>query len=294
MTPPFAARLADGRLHLQHGPIDLIVEAEGPFAEVEAAYDQAEARFPDILPSLAEELPLLRAPIGAVSPRGPVAQRMRWACLPFSDQAFVTPMAAVAGAVADELLAAMTRARRLAKAYVNNGGDVAFFLTPGTQIGVGLLADLDTAEPAGRVDLDAGQRGRGLATSGRGGRSFSLGIADAVTVLAETAAQADAAATLIANAVDVDDPAVTRRPAASLDPDSDLGERPAVTALGPLSDAAIDRALAAGFERAAQFQTQGLILGAVLSLRGRRRALGPLQAPGPAVVLPSADRSVPA
>ncbi|HKH67017.1 MAG TPA: phasin family protein, partial [Reyranella sp.] len=32
-----AARLADGRLHLQHGPIDLVIEAFGAAAEVERA-----------------------------------------------------------------------------------------------------------------------------------------------------------------------------------------------------------------------------------------------------------------
>jgi len=32
-----AARLSDGRLHLQHGPIDLIVEAFGAADEVERA-----------------------------------------------------------------------------------------------------------------------------------------------------------------------------------------------------------------------------------------------------------------
>ena len=39
---------------------------------------------------------------------------------------------------------------------------------------------------------------RGVATSGWRGRSHSLGIADSVTVLAATAAMADAAATVIA------------------------------------------------------------------------------------------------
>ena len=61
---------------------------------------------------------------------------------------------------------------------------------------------------------------RGIATSGWRGRSFSLGIADAVTVLAATAAEADAAATVIANAVDLPGhPAIdTRAGAASSRP----------------------------------------------------------------------------
>ena len=36
MTDPTAALLPDGRLHLQHGPIDVIVSADGSEAAVEA------------------------------------------------------------------------------------------------------------------------------------------------------------------------------------------------------------------------------------------------------------------
>ena len=61
-----------------------------------------------------------------------------------------------------------------------------------------------------------------------------MGIADSVTVLARTGAVADAAATLIANAVDVDDPAIRREPAAELAPDSDLGDRLVTVEVGPL------------------------------------------------------------
>ena len=82
---------------------------------------------------------------------------------------------------------------------------------------------------------------RGIATSGRHGRSFSLGIADAVTVLAKTAAQADAAATVIANAVDLPGhPAILRRPACELQPDSDLGDRLVTRDVGALSEQEIE------------------------------------------------------
>lgn len=274
MWEPLIASLPDGRRHLQHGPINLIVEAWGTREEVAAAHAQAEARFPDILPLLVTELSVLRRPVGATSPRGAVAQRMRWACLPFSDARFITPMAAVAGAVADEVLAAMTKGRRLTKVVVNNGGDIAFHLDEGESLSAGLIANDETLESAGHITVPAHRRGRGLATSGRGGRSHSLGIADAVTVLADTAAAADAAATLIANAVDCRTPAVRRAPAISLDPDSDLGERPVVVEVGPLDPAEIDRALAAGVACAELFRAQGLIEAAALSLRGTRRVVG--------------------
>src|SRR4051812_35317460 len=58
---PVARMLPDRRrLHLQHGPIDLVIEAFGDPAEVRRAYGQAWARFGAVLPELVAELPLLR------------------------------------------------------------------------------------------------------------------------------------------------------------------------------------------------------------------------------------------
>ena len=288
MWQPQIARLPDGRPHLQHGPIDLILEAWGRPSEVAAAYEQAEACFATILPRLVDELPLLRRPVGDL-PLGPVAQRMRWACLPFCDTAFITPMAAVAGAVADEMLAAMRAGRRLHKAVVNNGGDIAFHLEKGEHLTAGLIGDDRTADPAGIVQVPASQSARGLATSGRGGRSLSRGIADAVTVLADSAAAADAAATLIANAVDCDDPAIKRAPACQIDPDSDLGDLPVTLSIGSLSPRAMERALAGGIACAALFRAQGLIEAACLTLGPHRRMIGEGMSLTPTAPLESLD-----
>jgi hypothetical protein len=225
---------------------------------------------------LAAELPALRRPLKDAPPAlaGPVARRMLAACWPHR-AAFVTPMAAVAGAVADHLLAALTAGRRLSKAYVNDGGDIAFHLSPGERFTCGLVADLAAPAIDGRLTLTSDMPARGLATSGAaakgaGGRSFSLGIADTVTVLARDAAAADAAATLIANAVDLPGhAAIGRRPAIDLDPDSDLGELPVTVAVGSLAPAEVETALAAGRARAEALRQAGLIWGAVLVLRRR-------------------------
>ena len=258
-----AACFPDGRLHLQHGPIDLIIEAFGTRDEVERAYRQAIDRFGDILPTLVRELPLLRRPVGEAYPllQGPVARRMAEAVWPHRG-VYITPMAAVAGSVADEMLQAMLVGRALDKAYVNDGGDIAFHLAPGHELKAGIFVDrLD-----GNVRLTYDQAVRGIATSGRGGRSLSLGIADSVTVLAETAAAADAAATIIANAVDADHPAVERRPARDLDPDSDLGELLVTTCVGDLPADIIDQALERGVAEARR-----LGLSAALCLKGQWR-----------------------
>ena len=273
------ALLADGRLHLQDGPIDCLCRAWGNSREIRAAYDQAATAFPAILPELCRELPLLRTSLPAPAPDGPVARSMHAACAPYADR-WITPMAAVAGAVADAVLAALCAGRTLARGFVNNGGDIAFHLAHGKQLRCGVVADVAVPALDGTFLLTAAHPARGLATSGRackgqGGRSFSFGIADAVTVLAATAAAADAAATIIANAVDLPGhAAVLRRPACSIDPDSDLGPRAVTWKVGTLQPAEIDAALDAGRAVADALCAAGRIEGAVLMLRGRMRLAG--------------------
>ena len=270
--------LPDGRrLHLQHGPIDLIIEAFGPGSEVALAYEQAWTCFQPVLGRLVEELALLRRRIQAPKPRaqGPVARRMVEAVWPHR-AVFVTPMAAVAGAVADEVLAAMVASRELRKAYVNDGGDIALHLREGERFVAGIVGDLQAPAIDGAATIEAATAVRGLATSGQGGRSFSLGIADAVTVLARDAAAADAAATLVANAVNLDHRAIQRRPARELDPDSDLGDLPVTVGVASLAPAEIEAALDAGAAEASRMREAGLIEAAMLLLRGRHRVVGPV------------------
>src|SRR6202522_2224123 len=270
-------RFADGRLHLHDGPIDLIIEAFGETSAVEDAYAAAWGRFATILDELCAELPLLRAdPRAARAPQGAVARRMAAAVAPFRARRFLTPMAAVAGAVAEEVLEAMTAGRSLARAYVNNGGDIALHLGSGETFSIGMVDRPDRPILGGRATVSAADRVRGVATSGWRGRSFSLGAADAVTVLAASAALADAAATLIANAVDLPGhPAIERAPAFDLDPRSDLGERRVTVAVGPLTPGEIDRALASGAAEAELWRSLGLIEAAALRLGERTRVVGP-------------------
>jgi len=277
---PVQARLGDGRLHLQHGPIDMIVGAEGPSRAVDEAQARAWACFETLLTGLVAELPLLRQPVRpeAECPlQGPVARAMASAArahLP----AFVTPMAAVAGAGAQAVLDAMSAAPGLSRAHVNNGGDIALFLARGAlPYRLGVVVDPAVPASPGRLVIGPDTRWRGIATSGAKGRSHSLGIADSVTVLAHDAPAADVAATLIANAVDLPgDPAITRAPARSLSPDSDLGDRPVTTRVAPLTPAGIALALEAGEAVARRMLARGLIGGALLVLQGTARVVGDL------------------
>ena len=270
-------RDARGRkLHLNDGPIDLIIEAFGDAGEVDAAYTAASRRFVTILDELCTELPLLRKPAASDARlSGVVAKRMLDAVMPYAEEAFITPMAAVAGAVAEEILGAMTEAARLARAYVNDGGDIALHLGEGEEFTVGMVERPERPSLFGAAKVRSSDRVRGIATSGWRGRSFSLGIADSVTVLAESAAAADAAATVIANAVDLPGhPGIVRVPARELAPDNDLGERLVTQGVAELSDADIDLALGRGVNTGKSLVRRGLICAAALRLQGETRVLG--------------------
>lgn len=273
---PQAALLPDReRLHLHHGPIDLIIEASGSLYEVSVAYEQAKQAFENVLTDLVAELSLLRTPVNQlhVKPTGTIAQLMLRAVEPHVGQ-FITPMAAVAGAVAEHVLAGTIKGRELQRAYVNNGGDIALHIEARRSFDIAVAADPVSGNRAASVTVSHRDLVRGVATSGWHGRSHSLGIADAVTVLAPTAASADVAATLIANAVDLPgSEKIERTPANELSPDSDLGARLVTTAVGQLTAFETSQALERGVATAASMLQAGIIEAAFLLLQHQTRTV---------------------
>jgi ApbE superfamily uncharacterized protein (UPF0280 family) len=279
-------RLGEDRWHFHHGPIDLIIDIDADAALREFTMASCWGNFQCILPTLVAELSDLRRPaVERPVVRGPVARRMLQACAPFADERFITPMAAVAGAVADELIEEFKRPG-VRRALINNGGDIALHLAPGTRYSVGIWSQLEriarrdrTISPLASVFVvEDSMPVRGVATSGWRGRSFSLGIADSVTVLAHNAAAADAAATLIANAVNCEVDGIIRAPAEQLKDDSDLGSR-LVTVDVPALPAAVKAvALSRGRAEAERWRDRDLIHAAALFLQGAVE-----------VVLPRAD-----
>ncbi len=263
-----AALLPGDRLHLSHGPIDLIIGADGAR---DTAFRAAFTRFETVLTELMAELPLLRQPVGT-KPEGKIARRMYRAALPHAD-GLTTPMICVAGAVAQEVLAAMVDATDLTRAYVNNGGDIALHLIDDATFKIAIASP--DGQNLGTVKIVSTDPIRGIATSGQRGRSLSLGIADAVTVLARSACGADAAATKLGNAVDLPDHlAIKRVPAKSLKDDSDLGNTLVVTHVGPLPQTDVARALQRGETAANEMRDAGLIDGAAMFLQGQSRTTG--------------------
>jgi len=184
------------RLFLQHGPINIVLEAFGDNQNL--AYSNVKKYFETILDDLVKDLTLLKKEVVLNRKfNNKISQSMQDATEKFAPT-FITPMASVAGSIADNILKVLVKNTNLQKAYVNNGGDVAFHLSE-NQIMKSSLA----AIPNMIAEIKYKDRSRGIATSGWRGKSFSRGIADSVTVLAENAAIADAAATMICNNVDI-------------------------------------------------------------------------------------------
>ena len=267
--------MADNRLHLQHGPIDIIAHVDAPEEVRKRLYSTASHRFSTVLEELVAEMDLLKQPWSAYLPdsKGDIAQKMCFAVR--GSDIFVTPMAAVAGAVADEMLETMlfeaqkpdSCVEHIHRMYVNNGGDIAFWLNTGESFSIGVVDNPGIPELNARVSLAYESPVRGIATSGWRGRSLSLGIADAVTVLAGSAATADAAATLIANDVNVDYPGILKRPAYEVKDESDLGMLPVTVDVPPLPVDQISEALKRGAQTAGNFIRTGKIEAAYLSLQ---------------------------
>ena len=272
MNPTAAILPCGTRLHLQHGPIDLIISADG---QRERAFEAADARFRTVLTELVAELDALKQPITptAECPNGAVAQRMHAAAMTYAGYGFLTRMAAVAGSVADTVLNAMTDGADVRRAYVNNGGDIALHLQEGESYSSAMVGH--DGRELGQITIQSEHNVGGIATSGRHGRSLSCGIADSVTVLSSCAAKADVAATLIANAVNLaSHPSITRLPANEVVVDSDLGKRPVVVGCGPLTQQDRNTALRAGHDCALTMVNQNTIHAAALFLQNDALATG--------------------
>ena len=250
----------DNRLFLNHGPIDIVLEAFGK--DKPLAYEKAKKYFSTLLNELVLDMDLLKKEV--VPHRNfnnKISQSMQNATEKFYPD-FITPMAAVAGSVADNILNVLVKDTKLEKAYVNNGGDVSFYLTENQTVKSSLASI-----PNIIAEIDYKDKSRGIATSGWRGRSFSLGIADSVTVLADNAAMADAAATMIANSVNIKNhPSIIKKPAEEIYEDSDLKNLMVTVEVGDLKQSEIEDALRNGNEVGKKYLENGLINSALIKL----------------------------
>jgi len=180
----------------------------------------------------------------------------------------LTPLAAVAGAASDVVADFMFR-KGGTKIIVDNGGDIAIRLRDGEVAKVGVKTEIDAKQPTYLIPIDSTMEIGGVATSGLGGRSFTKGIASAATVLSQTAALSDAAATVIGNFTNVEDANIVKSLAERIYPDTDIAGEWVTVKVGNLSRDKIEEALNNGLSKAYSMCEKGWINGALIALQGK-------------------------
>ncbi len=263
--------LGDDTVLVECGPMRMFIDGSQAGIRAPVLCEEAARRAIGFLGDIARDKPLLQQPAVGTQTRGlgRLALVMTEAACLVGDPD-LTPMAAVAGTIADAT-ADFLQNEGLGRVIVNNGGDVALRLEPGETVAIGIRMDVTRETVSYRMRATAEDRIRGVCTSGLGGRSFSLGVASAATVCAPRASLADAAATAVANATYVESPAVRRRLADSIDPATDLRGVLVTTSVGQLTDSEVKLALSQGIARAEKLVMRGVISGACVCVQGRMR-----------------------
>lgn len=264
MTADVMQNLKPGQVFVDFGPVSMVITAsrngEGDTQLCRAAFPVIAACLEDLRPSL--EMLRRYPPQVELEQLAGAGETMARAVLRTGDP-WLTPMAAVADAVADFLFA-----QGAEKVTANNGGDIALRLAPGQSLGLGVLYDLERGGVDRVVHLTAEKGVGGVATSGLGGRSLTTGIASGVTVFSRRCAQADALATLLADRSCIDSPAVHTRLAGELDPDSDIADLPVVVSVEPLSREEKERALEQVLREAEEQYRRGNLLACIATVQG--------------------------
>jgi hypothetical protein len=248
------------------GPMRLVIRAwNKKQPQIELARRAAEESI-SYLERIARCRPLLSRPIPDIEdlPEDELALGMIRSTRAIGDHD-LTPMAAVAGTIADAV-ADWLLERGLTRIIVDNGGDIAIRLARGETATVGVRPQVTSPLISHVIHLDSGRSTWGVTTSGMGGRSFTRGIASAVTVLAADASVADAAATAVANACFVEDKGIIQLPAENIDPNSDLAGINVTTEVGSLSTDKISIALNAARRKAEYLSQKDVIIGAFITL----------------------------
>ncbi len=260
--------LDNGGIMAECGPMRLVISSFiGKTPQREMNVKAAKVSF-GILERIARFQDLLRV-VQKKIPRDleePVAAKMVASAISMGEPD-LTPMAAVAGTIADFVADFLFEAG-MTRVIVNNGGDIAIRLREGNGVSVGIRDDLQKEGFSHVLSLDSAETSWGVATSGLGGRSLTRGVASAACVVSRDASIADAAATVVGNAVCVEDESVLRREAVGMDPYTDLGRLMVTESVGDLSEEKKQEAIRRGMKKTRELMERKMIFGAFLSIKG--------------------------
>jgi uncharacterized protein len=261
-----------GVITLDYGPMQMTIQAGRNGQPLQPAAADGAKYAASLLDSLARVKHIARKPQSEFvnceySGYPEVLQKMITAVRQSGDVT-LTPLAAVAGTIADMVADYVVAAAEATKVIVNNGGDIALRLSGHETVTVG-VAPVIGSSYTHVLRITANDGVGGIATSGLGGRSFTKGIATAVTVAAPRAAMADACATAVANAVYTPHPTIKLEFAKNIDPDSDIGEHQVVCGVDDLPPEVVEKALLHGYQAGLTFYHSGHISGAALFVYNR-------------------------
>jgi ApbE superfamily uncharacterized protein (UPF0280 family) len=260
----------DGAVLVDYGPMRMrisVFDQGKPLPEMAKEGARLAIR---VLQDLAQFLPVIKKKAHEVEMEEalPDVVRRMVEATKMMEEPDLTPLAAVAGAASD-VVADFLVSRGGTKIIVDNGGDVAIRLREGEVARVGIKTEINAKNPSYALAIDATMRVEGVATSGFGGRSFTKGIASAVTVLSGSASLSDAAATVIGNFTNAEDPNITRDLAERIYPDTDIIGEWVTIHVGNLSREKIEEALNNGLSKAYSLCKKGFIKGALITLKDR-------------------------
>ncbi len=262
--------IGEGKLFLNYGPMQMTIQAEREGRGDVRLAEKGAARALVVFNALCRQLPAARMRVSDI-PEGALGVEILDLMISAARRTGVaeaTPMLAVAGGIA-ELTAKALQEMGAERAIVNNGGDIALALDKGQAAAVGVMTDITAARPEYMKRIDFSTPIRGVAASGLGGRSFTQGIASAVVAFAESAAQADACATILGNATYVKDKRIRRAPAKTLRADTDIPELPVTVSVEPLPGEIVAKALNQAKRLALQYIKSGVIHGALITVQGQ-------------------------
>lgn len=262
-----------GYVLVDHGPITMAISASAQGSPLTDAAIMGAEEALRLLGELAKDMAIAKQPIRSLpldkdNEYPQILQRMVKAVRTLQEDDF-TPMAAVAGTFSDLVLEKVVAAGA-DRASVNNGGDIALYLNEGT-MRVGIVQDLAQGTVTHVIPVQAGSGLYGIATSGFSGRSLTKGVASAVTILAERAALADAAATAVGNAANCQSPEVKRCSAQELDSLTDIYGHLVTKEIGHLTKENVQEALDNGYSRLIELRELGVAKGGVIFVQGEMR-----------------------
>lgn len=228
--------LEPGKVYFNYGPVSMVVMAYKGDEPLTELCCQSFSVIDSALSEISASLKLLKQYPDQISPDSLTGLPLRmYEAVKAIGEPSLTPMAAVAGGISD-LVADWLFSQGASRAIVNNGGDIALRLAKGESVRIGLMSSLELAKIDHVVTIRAEDGIRGVATSGLGGRGFTRGIAQGVSVFSHSGIIADALATHMANSSYIDSENVIVATAGTINPTSDIKDLSIVVGVDVLTD----------------------------------------------------------